>query len=398
VARWSDLVNPPGLQSERSDTGRSSTWLELFFDLAFILVVAELAGALAGDLTLAGLAKFGALFAVSWWGWAGYTIYANRFDTDDVVYRLGKCLAMLAVAGMAASAAEGTGQDAPTFALSYGALSLILVALYARAYRHVGEARKVVAVYMAADGLGGLLWLASAFVGGPGRYVLWGIGLAVQLAAPILASLRPDAMPLQVEHLPERFGLFVILVLAESVAAVAHGVHDTEWEPAALATATAGFVVAVGLWWLYFDLAGASAKQLLHDRSDQRGSFAHDVYVYGQLPVAAGMAMVGVGIEHAILESAEAGLGAGTRLALSGGAALSLAALALIQIGIARSWRAGLPWPGAGAVLAAALGLAAGAFVPALGMAALAVVMVVVVVAGIAKEREGSLDTASSPR
>ena len=95
LARWSDLVQPPSLQAERSDTGRGATWLELFFDLAFVLVVAELALALSKDITLGGARDFVVLFCASWWAWVSYTIYANRFDTDDVVYRAGKLLATL---------------------------------------------------------------------------------------------------------------------------------------------------------------------------------------------------------------------------------------------------------------------------------------------------------------
>lgn len=341
---------------------------------------------------------FVVLFAATWWAWVSFTIYANRFDTDDVVYRAGKLVAMLAVAGLAASAAEAIGRDADTFALSYATLSATLVLLYVRAYRHVHQARSVIAVYLVGHGVGIQLWLASVPAPAPARYVLWGCGLGVQVIAPVVASMRTRAMPLQVEHLPERFGLFVILVLAESVAAVAHGVHDTEWRPEALLTAGAGFVAAAALWWIYFDLAGSAAKRLLLDRSDQRGSLAHDVYAYGQLPVALGLAAVGVGIEHVILESGGAAtLPAGTRWVLCGGVALYLAALTLVQIGVSGSLRAGLPWPGLGVPFVLGLG-AAGGLLPELVMTAIAAILVAEVVLGIAMERAGRLPTAPSPR
>ena len=62
MGRWSELVQPPTLQAERSDTGRAATWLELFFDLAFIFVIAELALALGKDLTPGGVRDFTVLF------------------------------------------------------------------------------------------------------------------------------------------------------------------------------------------------------------------------------------------------------------------------------------------------------------------------------------------------
>jgi low temperature requirement protein LtrA len=83
---WSDLIRPPQLQHSETDAGkqRTATWLELFFDLAFVLVVGEFAVGLRNDLTLHGVLVFAGLFTSVWWAWAGFTFYANRFDTDDV--------------------------------------------------------------------------------------------------------------------------------------------------------------------------------------------------------------------------------------------------------------------------------------------------------------------------
>ena len=80
--------------------------MELFFDLAYVVAVAELARAFASDLTWHGAAVFAGLFTVIWSSWVGFTLYANRFDTDDVVFRLIKLAATLTAAGCAASAAD----------------------------------------------------------------------------------------------------------------------------------------------------------------------------------------------------------------------------------------------------------------------------------------------------
>ena len=81
---WSELIRPPRLQHSETDESkqRTATWLELFFDLAFVLVVGELAVGLHNDLTLHGALVFAGLFTSVWWAWAGFTFYANRFDTD----------------------------------------------------------------------------------------------------------------------------------------------------------------------------------------------------------------------------------------------------------------------------------------------------------------------------
>ena len=391
---WSELIRPPQLQHSETDAGkqRTATWLELFFDLAFVLVVGELAVGLHNDLTLHGVLVFAGLFTSVWWAWAGFTFYANRFDTDDVVYRLAKLAAMLAVAGLAASASEATRELAAQFALCQAALRIVLVCLYLRAYRHVAQARNLIAVYVVAEGLAGALWLAGAVAPAPVRYVCWAVAVAAEAVAPVMATMRSAGLPLHFEHLPERFGLFVILVLGESIAAIAVGVHDTQWEPVTVTVAVLGFVVGVSLWWTYFDLAGAAATQTLADRGGHRSTLLHDIYAYGHWPIALGLAAAGVGIEDAILQGGQPTLGSGIRWILCGGVALYLLALTVIQGGIAGSLRASLPWPGIGMPLILAVGLGSG-FRPIAVLAAAALVLVGEVVGGLVKQRRGTLTT-----
>jgi low temperature requirement protein LtrA len=391
---WSGLIRPPQLQHSDTDAGtqRTASWLELFFDLAFVLVVGELAVGLRNDLTLHGVLVFAGLFTSVWWAWAGFMFYANRFDTDDLVYRLAKLAAMLAVAGLAASASDATGDLAAQFALCQAALRIVLVALYLRASRHVAQARTLIAVYVVAEGLAGLLWLAGAIVPAPVRYVCWAVAVAAEAAAPIMATLRSAGLPLHFEHLPERFGLFVILVLGESIAAIAVGVHQTHWEPVTVTVAVLGFVVAVGLWWTYFDLAGAAATQTLADRGGHRSTLLHDIYAYGHWPIALGLVAAGVGIQDAVLQGGQPTLGSGIRWVLCGGVALYLLVLTAIQGGIAGSLRASLPWPGIGVLLILAVGLASGVR-PAVVLAAVTAVLVGEVVGGLAKQRRGTLTT-----
>jgi low temperature requirement protein LtrA len=391
---WSDLVRPPRLQHSETDTAkqRTASWLELFFDLAFVLVVAELAAGLRNDLTLQGILVFAGLFTSVWWAWAGFTFYANRFDTDDVVYRLAKLTAMLAVAGLAASASEATESLAAQFALCQAALRIVLVYLYLRAYRHVVQARTLIAVYSVAEGLAGTLWLAGAVAPAPARYLCWAAAVAAEAAAPIMATMRSAGLPLHFEHLPERFGLFVILVLGESIAAIAVGVHETHWEPVTVTIAALGFVVAVSLWWTYFDLAGAAATHTLADRGGHRSTLLHDIYAYGHWPITLGLTAAGAGLEDAILQGGQPTLGSGIRWVLCGGVALYLLALTAIQGGIAGSLRSSLPWPGIGVPLILAVGLASG-FRPVAVLAAVTLILAGEVVAGLIKQRRGTLTT-----
>ena len=342
------LIRPPAL---RTGEQASASRLELFFDLAYVLVVYELAATFLKDLTWSGFGTFAALFIAIWMSWVGFTLYANRFDTDDVLYRMAKLAATLSIAGCAASASAATSDFSTPFAASFLAGRVILLLLHTRAWRHIPDARPTIGVYLAATSISLAIWAASLAVDGPVRYWLWAAAVAVDAAGPIIATWRDDQLPLHMEHLPERFGLFVILVLGEAVGGAATGVHDAGWAAPAVAVGVAGFVVAAALWWTYFDTTAASSAAVLQRRDDQDetadGAAAderHDLFVYGHLPLALGVVMAGVGIEDLVLHPVAA-LPSPGAWTLAAGLALFLAGSAMIRGGSLRSWRAIWPWP-----------------------------------------------------
>jgi len=387
------LIRPPRLLT---DGDRGVSRLELFFDLAYVLVVAQLAANLAKDLTAEGLAVFAGLFAVTWWSWVTTTLYANRFDTNDVLYRLGKLSATVAVLGMAASAPDATGHRSAVFALSYLLTRVVLFALYARAYRHVVRARRTIAIYLAGTGAGGTLWLISLAVPGHARFALWAAGILVEALAPVAATRFGGNVPLHLEHLPERFGLFVILVLGESVASVATGVHDTHWTAAPVAVALVCFAAVAAMWWNYFDLGGAAGKQKLVTSDDDEEGGVADAYVYAHLPLTLGLAVAAIGIEQFVVH-ADSQTGTLARWMLPAGAALFLTGTAAVLAGTARHWRAAWPWPVA-AIPFALLAAVPAALPPVATASAVTVVLILAVLSGIRAQRNGALQTTATKR
>jgi low temperature requirement protein LtrA len=380
------LVRPPVLNT---DEERSASRLELFFDLAFVLVVAELAIALREDVSWHGELLFAGLFTVVWWSWVSSTLYANRFDHDDVVYRLLKLVSMAAVIGLAASATEATGERFGIFVACQLLLRGSLLLQYRRAYRHVDSARPIARLYLVGTGIGAALWAVSLLVPRPVGFALWAAAVLVEALVPLVATRHSADVPLHVEHLPERFALFVILVLGESVAGIAHGLYDAKWTPSAIPVAVLAFVLAAALWWSYFDLAGARAKQLLNEAgesSDRR----HDVYVFGQLPLTLALATVGAAVELAVVQSGEGEVPAGTRLLLAGGVAVYLVSITITDGGMSKEARRGWWWPlvaAALAVLDAVLELPAVVVV-----GALAALLVAVLVVGAAERATGRME------
>src|SRR6266498_2652915 len=98
AARW---FVPPRLRTLADEGERHASWLELFFDLVFVVAITELSHELVLDHSAGGFLRFAALFIPVYVAWQGYMAYATRFDTDDLAFRAGYFAAMLAIAAMA---------------------------------------------------------------------------------------------------------------------------------------------------------------------------------------------------------------------------------------------------------------------------------------------------------
>ena len=90
-------LRPPQLRTLDDQGERHATWLELFFDLVFVISIAEVVHTLEDYRSLGDLLGTAGLFVAVWWAWVGYTVYADRFDTDDVLHRVLVLAGMLAV-------------------------------------------------------------------------------------------------------------------------------------------------------------------------------------------------------------------------------------------------------------------------------------------------------------
>jgi low temperature requirement protein LtrA len=254
------IVTPLRLRSLAIDSRRKVTWLELFFDLIFVAAVSQVAEPLREHYSVVGLLRFAPLFALIWWAWTGHTVFSTRFDTDDVIQRGLTFVQMFAVAVMAANARDALdSRSSAGFAAAYAAVRFVLVAQYFRA-RHVPEARSLSTRYLVGHGAAAILWLVSAFVPAPGRFWLWATAFAIDLGTPWLAVPHSVRVPPDAAHLPERFGLFTLILLGESIVAVMQGMESQEdWSPAAAASAFLGMGISFLIWWWYF--GGASGTK-----------------------------------------------------------------------------------------------------------------------------------------
>jgi low temperature requirement protein LtrA len=135
IRRFRDWWQPPRKAGERLER-RQVTFLELFYDLVYVVLIAQLSHALAGHISLAGLVSFAFLFIIVWWAWLNGTTYHDLHGNNDIRTRVFTFAQMLSVVAMAIFAHDALGETSVGFALSYAAFQLILTYLWWRTGVH----------------------------------------------------------------------------------------------------------------------------------------------------------------------------------------------------------------------------------------------------------------------
>jgi low temperature requirement protein LtrA len=329
MAMLGHLARPLRLRYIAGEPGRKVTWLELFFDLAFVAAVAKVGSPLADDYSFAGLCRYAFLFFLIWWAWSGHSTFATRFDTDDAIQRALTLVQIFVVAVMAVNAKDGLdSRSSAGFAAAYAIVRFLLVAQYLRA-RAIPESRRLTTAFAIGIGAAAVCWLVSAIVPPPARYWLWASALLVDVATPIATAHLTVQAPPDAAHLPERYGLFTIILLGESLVAIMQGMESQDgWSVSAALSAFLGMLFAFLVWWWYFDGAHAAAERTIRSRRDAR---AFMLWSFAHLPLYLGIAVAGVGLEH-IVKIATRGHLHGSEVVILC-AAVSLLMLALTAIG-----------------------------------------------------------------
>lgn len=323
---------PPRRAADRPQE-RSVTFLELFYDLVYVALVAQLAHALAENVTLSAVLGYIFLFIIVWWAWLNGATYHDVHGNNDIRTRVFTFLQMFTVAAMAVFASDALGEGAVGFALSYAAFQLILTYLWWRTGVHDPDHRPLSGPYSLAFLLTTVLFIVSVFVPGTLRFYLWGIALLISLLLPLnmfRAGQKNPVAQRQVEQmlelsasLVERYGLLTIIVLGEVVVGTVNGVAgklDLTWQVGL--TAALGMLIAIGIWWIYFDFVSMRKPQPTRMKVTQ--------WIYLHLPMTLGIAALGTAVFNVVEHSTEP-LEASVRWLLVGAIALVLLCIALLM-------------------------------------------------------------------
>ncbi|MFB6893230.1 low temperature requirement protein A [Kitasatospora sp. NPDC056327] len=367
---------------------RTATSLELLFDLCFVIAVAQASGGLSAAVAqghpAAGVLRFAVVFFAIWWAWMNFTWFASAYDPDDVPYRL---LVLAQITGSLVLAAgiplaSGKG-DLRVVIWGYVVLRTALAVLWLRVARS-DPRRGRTAVRFAAGVTGCQVgWVATLLVPDQVRLPAVAVLVAAEVCVPVWAQ-SAGMTPWHPRHIAERYELFLLIVLGESVAAAAEAVRGAfgrgHGSAGLYLLAAGGLLIVFAMWWLYF---AKPAHTLL--ATSHRGARKRFVWAYGHYLVFAAAAAEGAGL--AAYAEPVTRRGGGSVLPSPAGAAVTLP-LAVFLLTV---WAVHLrPHPHRRverfAFPAAASAVVAASYLPAPALAAglVAVALVVVTTAGAA--------------
>jgi low temperature requirement protein LtrA len=281
---------------------RVVTPLELFFDLCFVVAVAQAAAPLHHSIAehhvAHGLRGYLMVFFAIWWAWMNFTWFASAYDTDDDAYRITTLVQIAGALVIAAGVGQAfAGDDYRVITAGYVVMRLALVTQWLRAARGDAPRRRTAVRYATGVTALQVLWLLRLVLPGEWQFIAFLLLVMAELAVPVWAERAPGGpTTYHPQHIAERYGLFTLIVLGEAVAAATvafrHGLDGTdEHTTALLRLAVAGVVIVFALWWLYFDRPAHRRFPSLR---------ASLVWGYGHYFIFTSAAAVGAGLAVAV--------------------------------------------------------------------------------------------------
>ena len=270
--------------------GREVSFLELFYDLVYVVVVGQAAHHLAGHVTWAEAGRFAVVFGLIWLAWVNGAVYHDLHGRAEGRTRTYVFLQMGILALLAVYTGDATGPDGAAFALVYSAYLLLLGWLWYSVRRQDNpEFRRISTPYVAGVLVSAVVVGLSSLLPEGARLAVWALLVVGWLAGITFLDWRNgatrDTSANATPSMVERFDLFTIIVLGEVVVGVVDGIADAGRTPIAVVTGILGLGIGFAYWWSYFDLVGGRRV------SSRRGSLSR--WLVGHLPVTMTIAATG---------------------------------------------------------------------------------------------------------
>jgi low temperature requirement protein LtrA len=314
--------------------------LELFYDLAVVVLVAQAARHLAGHLNWPGLGEFTVVFTLVWIAWTNGSLHHELHGRDDARSRSTFLVQILVLVAIGAFIPQAGGARGAAFAVAAAVLFAILAILWLLASRgDRPEYRRPSQLYVTGTAACAVLLAGTAFLPASARIPAWGLLDAAYLAgfaAVILTATPAQGATLTItDALIERFGTLIIIVLGETLTGVVTGLASQPVSGLTLAAGLVAVVVGFGAWWTYFDFAGGR-----HPRPESAATVR---WILGHLPLTAAIAAMGAAMVSLVDHAHDGRTPAATAWVLCAGAAVVLCATMLVSASL-QAWKSDPAW------------------------------------------------------
>jgi low temperature requirement protein LtrA len=308
------------------------SWVELYFDLVFVLAVSQVAHVIAEHPTLPRVWTAAGLFVVLWWTWIGFATLYNRHGDESSLADRALIVVAAVPCGVAAVGVNGVvAGDVVPFAVGMAAARALL------AIGHLMAGVRVQRTIAASYAISAAVFAVSIAVPSPWRYWIWGVAVLAESANLLervrhtpaerradrarnraLAEADPAAprrsrrfdlsrfapsdpsRALDAGHFSERFGLFMVILIGEVVASTGQGLlGETTTDVADWVSLATGIVLAGALWWLYFDSAAEISERLLK-LSGGSPALARQIFGIGQMIPAFALILIAAGAHELV--------------------------------------------------------------------------------------------------
>ncbi|MFE4701102.1 low temperature requirement protein A [Streptomyces sp. NPDC056738] len=304
----------------RDEAHRVASPLELLFDLCFVVAIAqagaELVHAVAEGHAGQGILDYAMIFFAIWWAWMNFSWFASAYDNDDVLYRVVTLVQIAGVLVLAAGVSKAfESHDFLVVWLGYAIMRFAMIAQWLRVARSTEGTERTAALRYA----GGVLlcqigWLGLLITPEGGRPWVFLVVALAELCVPLFAE-KDFTTSWHPHHIAERYGLFTIIVLGETIAAATVAVKSAVDEHDALGEllpiAAGGLLIVFSAWWIYFVVP-------IHGHLRSNGQAF--LWGYGHYLIFASAAAIGAGLEVAVEQT----VGTAHISALSASAAVTL--------------------------------------------------------------------------
>lgn len=284
---------------------RVASPLELLFDLVFVVAVSQASQNLHHGIVEGHAAEttvfYAMIFFAIWWAWMNFTWFASAFDTDDWLYRLTTIVQMGGVLVLAAGVHDAmVDGDWVLVTSGYVLMRLAMVAQWVRLAISDSESRAVALRFAVGISIVQVLWVARLALPVDAQFWTFWPAMLLELLVPIWAE-HAKRTPWHPHHVAERYGLFTLILLGESLLGSANAIIDAantdEQINGLVGLAAAGLVIAAGMWWMYF--SREHGDRLVSSRQGFAFGYAH-YFVFA----AAGAVSAGIEVELDLLTEA----------------------------------------------------------------------------------------------